>query len=259
MTKGTARERQVLDVLQMLPTRAALVKDVVIVDRDGSESPSFDGALIDREHLPLLWVEDSTAAVMIESAIACIEVKSTLDTGAITDIFEKANKLRLMTLDEEITRAPAVVGFAYQCANVNLAFFDYARRFHVEPSTAPTPICVLGQALFAGTSRESGRSRINPGVAAQAPVYVITGSDALLGFLYILFRRVTTVAPWAAVARTYSEDFFSRASGFFFEKPFLDRIVADEETANAARAEFAGHASEPIDQVYVRAKARTGL
>ncbi|HZP57728.1 MAG TPA: DUF6602 domain-containing protein [Dehalococcoidia bacterium] len=148
-TKGSARETQVIDVFQLLPQRVTPYKNVVIMDSTGTESPKFDGAILDRRNLPLLAQVDDALIAMVESVEVCIEVKSNLDKGDLEDMFAKCKKLRAMKLQVEGQRRPMMAGIAYKCENTNLRYFDYATAFWESPAESPMPVCVLGQAVFA--------------------------------------------------------------------------------------------------------------
>jgi len=113
VTKGESREHQILDTLsKLLPTRASVESNVVIIDATDVQSPKFDGALVDRTLWPRLFADGNTTGVMIESVLAAIEVKSSLDKTELDDVFSKSAKLRAMRSGRN--RA-LVTGFAYEC------------------------------------------------------------------------------------------------------------------------------------------------
>src|SRR5438105_2732977 len=88
VTKGANREHQVLTTLRaLLPERARVEPNVVIVDSADAQSPKFDGALVDRFLWPRIFADDDVAVVMIESVLAAIETKSHLDAAELSDIF----------------------------------------------------------------------------------------------------------------------------------------------------------------------------
>ena len=157
VTKGESREHQIFDILdKLLPNRTSLKRNVVIVDSQDAESPKFDGILLDRSFWPLLLQENNTTVAMVESVLAAFEVKSSLGTTELQDIFSKAQKLRSMKYHAgSFISPPLVTAFAYECPNSKLAFFDFAVHSQMSPDFNPSLICILNQALF-GLARKDG-------------------------------------------------------------------------------------------------------
>ncbi|PYT03978.1 MAG: hypothetical protein DMF60_16705, partial [Acidobacteria bacterium] len=119
VTKGESREHQILDTLSnLLPARTSVESNVVIVDAADAQSPKFDGALVDRTFWPRIFADNSTSVVMLDSVLAAIEVKSSLNKSELKDIFSKSSALRRMLA---LHRVPLVTAFAYECANANLS------------------------------------------------------------------------------------------------------------------------------------------
>ena len=267
VTVGTSRERQVVDFLApLLPSRVSVAKDLVVVDNEGTRSPQFDGFILDRSNLPLLYAEtplgnaETIAVAMVESVIVCIETKSTLTKSELTDIFGKAQRLHSLKVSSASQGLPILASFAYECPNLGLAYFDYAVQFASNPVQASAPVAVLNQGLLGAARSPGGDLRLLPGTSQDAvPVLVETGRDSLLAFFYLLFRAVSREAPWNSIAESYSASFFTSLECFTFERDFLRAVSTDPEQATIARRAFQRHASRPVDESYTEARARIGL
>lgn len=90
-----------------------------------------------------------------------VEVKSQLNKDVLDDIFTKSAKLRAMGSPPPglSRRVPVVTAFAYECANLNLAFFDFAVRNAVAGLPTPDIICILNQGVFGLIHRSEGQFR----------------------------------------------------------------------------------------------------
>ena len=263
VTIGLARERQVVDFLRLLPARLTIEKDLVVVDHEGTNAPQFDGFILDRSNLPLLYAEGlpgdlGIVAAMIESVIACVETKSRVNESELNDIFTKARRLNSLKV-LGLTRPPILASFAYECSNLSLAFFDYSVRFLLGQDGAPTPICVLNQGIL-GAARIFGNELrlVDRSSADAVPVLVETKQDSLLAFFYLLFRASSTEPPWDTVAEAYSAAFLSSMECFTFDRDFLEAI-SEPQTANLARGAFQRRPTRPVDDLYGDARARVGL
>lgn len=190
VTKGESREHQILDTLsKLLPTKAYVEPNVVIVDSTDVQSPKFDGGLIDRTLWPRIFADGNTTGVMIESVLAAIEIKSSLEKPELEDIFKKSAKLRAMRSGQ---RKPLITAFAYECPNPNLSFFDFATAFHRSPEGSPSSVCILNEQLFA-LARAVGQRLVpedEPNDAAL-PVLYTPGDDTLLVYVHFLSQWIT--------------------------------------------------------------------
>lgn len=262
LTKGESREGQIIDILDgLLPTRISLKRDVVIVDSQDSESPKFDGVLVDRTFWPLLFQDDNTAVAMVESVYAAFEIKSSLGTADLQDIFSKAQKLRSMRcVAGSLTSPPLVTAFAYQCSNSKLAFFDFAAHSRKFPSLTPSLICILNQALFCLVRKEGTTLvPIEQPSAGHTPVIFQIQEDALLIYIYLLSRWATAGAGSVDTFMKYSAKVFSGLVAFHFDTDFLDRVTSDPSALKKARACFEGNSSKSIQDAYIIARGQIGL
>lgn len=263
VTKGESREYQILDTLgHLLPASISVGRNVVIVDSQDVESRKFDGALLDRSIWPLLFQDDKTVVAMLESVLAAIEVKSSLGTSDLKDIFSKTDRLRRMKCvgAGAFVCPPLVTAFAYECPNTKLAFFDFAVHASKFPDFTPTLICILNQALF-GLAREDGATLlpIDQPSAGHIPAMFETHDDTLLVYLYFLSRWAAMGSKTVDTFLKYSETVFSNLTAFHFDADFLRRIAADGSARGKARACFKGNAGKSIREVYVMARAQIGL
>jgi len=262
VTKGESREHQIFDILdKLLPTRISLKQDVVIVDSQDAESPKFDGVLVDRNFWPLLFQEDNTAVAMVESIYAAFEIKSSLGTTDLQDIFSKAQRLRSMKcIAGSLSSPPLVTAFAYQCPNSKLAFFDFAVHSLKFPNFIPSLICILNQALF-GLARKDGTmlSPIEQPSAGHTPVIFQTQEDTLLIYIYLLSRWATAGTDSVDTFMKYSEKVFSGLVAFHFDADFLCSVTSNTSALEKARTCFEGNSSKNIKDAYKIARSRIGL
>ena len=258
VTKGESREHQILDTLsKLLPTRSSVESNIVIVDATDSQSPKFDGGLVDRALWPRIFADGNTTGVMIESVLAAIEVKSTLNRSELDDIFKKSTQLRSMRSGRS---RPLVTAFAYECPNPNLSFFDFATLFSRTPATSPSLVCILNRHLFALARYEGTRFVPEDEPALSSiPVLYTPSEDTLLVYLHFLSQWVTAGTSAADAFMRYSQSVFSRMTVFHFSSDFLNAIKASKSNLLVARKHFEGKANEDIATLYASARTAIGL
>jgi len=263
VTKGESREYQIFDILdKLLPTQISVKHNVVIVDSHDVESRKFDGALLDRSLWPLLFQDNNTVVAMLESVLAAFEVKSSLGTRDLRDIFSKAQKLRSMKCMSagSFISPPLVTAFAYECPNSKLAFFDFAVHSQKFPDFTPSLICILNQALF-GLARKDGTTLlpVDQPSAGHIPVMFQTQEDTLLIYIYFLSRWATIGSKTIDTFTKYSETVFSSLVAFHFDTDFLYSVTSDPSALDKARTCFKGNSSKNIKDAYVIARGQIGL
>ena len=263
VTKGESREYQIFDILdKLLPTRISVKRGVVIVDSQDAESPKFDGVLFDRSLWPLLFQDNDTVVIMLESVLAAFEVKSSLGTHDLQDIFSKAQKLRNMKYMSagSFFSPPLVTAFAYKCPNRNLAFFDFAVHAQKFPDSTPSLICVLNEALF-GLARSDGTRLlcVEQPSAGHIPVMFQTQVDTLLIYIYFLSRWATIGSETIDTFMKYSEMAFSSLVAFHFDSDFLYSVTSSPSARDKARTCFKGNSSKSINDAYAIARGQIGL
>jgi hypothetical protein len=256
VTVGESREHQILDVLaQLLPKQIAVGRNVVIVDSADAESRKFDGVLIDRRNWPLLFAQDALQIAMIESVVAAIEIKSSLDLSDLEDIMQKTEALRAMRCDGDL---PNVTAFAYKCSNRSLAFFDYAVALRRSPRRAPNLVCVLNDGLFGTASPDTDAVFPFSDTAASRPALLATDQDTLLIYLYLLSRWASST-PSLKTFEHYSQKLFSTVQAFQFDDDFLDILASDDAAHSAARQCFVRRTKEDINLLYQKARSALHL
>lgn len=258
VTKGESREHQILDTLsKLLPARSSVESNIVIVDSADTQSPKFDGGLVDRSLWPRIFADGNTAVVMIESVLAAIEVKSSLDKTELDDVFNKSSKLRGMRTG---LSKPLITAFAYECPNANLSFFDFSTSFVSSPDSSPSLICILNQHLFGLARLERGRlvPEDNPNIGTL-PVLYSPSEDTLLIYLHFLSQWITSGTSAADSFMRYSSSAFAKMDAVHFDKDFLDAIKSDEKVLSAARACFKRGGDKGFDELYRNAKKAIGL
>jgi len=261
VTKGGGRENQVFGLLKLLPTRLSLKQNVVVMDSQDAQSRKFDGVLVDREFWPLLFQKDNTAVVMVESVYVAFEIKSSLGTSDLQDIFSKSESLRRMKcIAGSLVSPPLVTAFSYQCPNSKLAFFDFTAHSQKYPNFTPSVICILNQALF-GLVEKTGTilSVIEQPSTSNIPVMFQTQEDTLLIYIYLLSRWATAGTDSVNIFKKYSDKIFSNLTAFYFDADFIHSITSDSSVLKKARKCFKGNYNKSIKDVYRIARSEIGL
>jgi hypothetical protein len=263
VSKGESRENQIFDTLShLLPTRVSVEMKPVIVDIEDQQSPSFDGAFIDRISWPRIFTTDGTLVAMIESVLAAVEVKSSLDKSGLDNIFNKSNRLRSMICnDGNPTKIrPLVTAFAYECPNLNLSFFDFATSFAYAPDYSPSLICILNRGLFGLAEIVAGKSvPLDEPHSGATPILYQPGEDSLLVYLYFLSCWAGIGTTAAQTFRQYSISLFSSMTGFHFDVDFISAVAMNETARNTARKCFLRKASSDIKDLYKAARDAISL
>jgi len=261
VTKGQSRELQVLDVLRIvLPERLTVDANTIVIDQNDAEAPNFDGVILDRINLPLIWQENTIRVAMLESVAALVEVKSTLNSTEVGDIFRKSKRVRSMLLPQEGPWAggPLVTAFAYTCRNINLTFYDYARSFWLAKEQAPSVICVLNEAVFALVEPLGGALvPTDLPTPSAIPALLRSGQDSLLMYVYLLSRWGSNNTPYAEAMRKYSNNFFAKQAAFYFDVRFLELVAKSDRANREARQSFTRRPTEKIEVLYADAEQRT--
>lgn len=261
VTKGESREHQVLDTLEkLLPTSITVERSAIIVDSQDTQTSKFDGALVDRANWPRLFCDDSSTAVVVESVVVALEIKSELNAKENRDIFAKSASLRRMIRSPHAGRQPRVAGFSYSCPNMNLSFVDFNLEHREHGVNSPSAICVLGQGVFTfARLTQTGIALTDEHSERNLPIYLPAGADSLLLFLYLLSRWITANSANMGLFSRYITTAFEAATAFSFDADFLDLIQNDQEAREKSRECFKGQAALPIQEVYAEARATIGL
>jgi hypothetical protein len=198
---------------------------------------------------------------MVESVLAGIEVKSSLDKAELEDIFGKSSTLRAMRNTSGLTQNhPFITAFAYDCANINLSFFDFAASFFNSPDYSPSMICILNKSLFGLADTRGGKIiPVDEPIPNSIPVLYQSGEDTLLVYIYFLSRWITADTGQAELFRQYSDNLFSRMTSFNFDIDFLKMLAKDMKSRLIARDCFLRKASVPIEELYTIARKALGL
>lgn len=263
VTKGSSREAQVLDVLSaLLPLRISVLRDGVIIDSSDTESPKFDALLVDRQFWPLLFEQDTVAVAMLESVLAAVEIKSSLESKDLTDIINKSSILRTMRCAGKGTTVcpPVVVAFAYECPNLSLAFYDFAVNFRVNPTKSPSLVCTLSSGLLF-LARPDGAALVPTDVptAGLVPAIASAGEDSLLIFLYFLSRLAALGSDTVDTMLSYSIPVFAARRVHHFDDDFLSAVAGDDSARQRARECFKRTQSAPFEQLYRDARSSLKL
>jgi hypothetical protein len=261
VTKGQARELQIVDFLQkLLPTRATLQSRVVIADSTGQQSSQFDAVLFDRTNWPLLYAQEGTVVAMVESVLAALEVKSRLGVREIQDIANKAASLHRLATTNGALRPVLVTAFGYQCDNLNLAFYDYATSCVPNSQQAVTAICVLNQGILLTCQRDA--DRLVPAWivgAGSVPTMAECGLDSLLMYVYFLSDVASMGGRGGRAWLHYGRSLLNGASVRYFDDDYLQRVCRDDDARRTARGAYLRAGNRTFAEVYAESRRRVGL
>ena len=249
LTSGEAREYQILDILKyILPKRYALEKNVVIINSKGDETIKFDGAIIDDNNWPMLFANAHLIISPIESVKIVFEVKSNLGKTEIDKLYSEAINLGTPS-GSGAGQYPKVAGFAYQCANIKLSYFDFAYNF-INSSNYPALVAILNVGIFCFLQADGVISKA-PDKSCK-PILLQTGQDTLLVFIYLLTDHISDELV-ANVTRRYSRHLYESMQYFCFENSFLDAIKGNP---NELRNAFKGDLDNDINETYKQVVAK---
>ncbi|GAA3287778.1 DUF6602 domain-containing protein [Arthrobacter citreus] len=121
--KGRANEISLAQLLTSLLPSSLGVGTGVIFDRFGGRSAQTDIILFDEAKQPQLLAQTSQLLFPVETAVMAIEVKTTVDTEAVTDFAKKKEKLNALQDSRDDTRPPlfALFGFGLKGATASIA------------------------------------------------------------------------------------------------------------------------------------------
>lgn len=246
---GDIREHQVLDTLEIiLPKSFPLIKNVVIIDSNDTESIKFDGAIVDTYNWPRLYAPGNLIVTPIESVKLVFEIKSNLGKTEMDKIYKEAENINSLSKTNSL-HAPKVFGFSYTCANHKLTFYDFAESFLKNPTHTPAVICALNIGLFCFLNKHNNVSfDVNE---ERIPAFIPADNDSLLVFNYLLTEYLSDEKVASAI-RKYSKHILSNLSFFYFEKSFLDRMSKIKD--DSLRKHFEGNLTKTLEEVYCTIK-----
>jgi hypothetical protein len=262
--KGERREYQIFKTLkEILPTRMSVEQKTIIVDTEDIQSPMFDGVLVDRMLWPRNFIKDGNPLALIESVLAAIEIKSSLNQSELISIFENSRSLRSMKCFVSyapLRLAPLVTAFTYECDNLNLSFFDFSTLFRDYLTCSPSLVCILNKGLFGFMDIEEKKAEpMYEPLRNSLPALYNSGKDALLLYIYFLSGLSGMDPTMLQTFTQYCDTFFSAIELFYFDEDFLNLVASDEAIKNTARSCFERKAYADIQDLYIKARKVIGL
>lgn len=93
---GNAREKEVIRKLELLLPKFVAVGSGCVIDSYGKTSKQLDIIIYEKDYCPVFSINESpeTTYYPCEAVIAVGEVKSTLNTKELDDIFKKINSVK---------------------------------------------------------------------------------------------------------------------------------------------------------------------
>lgn len=95
---GSAREKEVIRKLELLLPKSIAVGSGCVIDSYGKTSKQMDIVLYEKDLCPIFCINESaeTTYYPCEGVIAVGEIKSTLNTKELENIFEKASSVKML-------------------------------------------------------------------------------------------------------------------------------------------------------------------
>ena len=226
----------------------------MLVDKHGNQPRSFDGAFADTVLWPRFPVTQKSQAVPIDSVTTAVEIKSSLNAQLIQDIQTKA--LSLLDLQFASSLVPPVAAFSYSGTNPELSFWDYCALRQRDGHSASV-VCVLNRCVFTLVEQQpSDDTRFAlDGTPHALPVFISSGEDSLLLFIYIITSWITRGTGIDELFVEYLEPALQTHTVFSFDEDFLRAGGLDE----GARTRDAFRGSLPMSIKYAKARDALGL
>ncbi|WP_144276395.1 DUF6602 domain-containing protein [Demequina sp. NBRC 110053] len=146
--KGRANELAMAQMVGRLLPSSLAVGSGVIFDQYGKQSRQIDLIVFDMASRPQLLAQSSQILFPVETVLAAVEVKTTLDAQEARDIGEKVESVR--TLESSSALPPAIGAFAYSAAVSPATAAEHLAS--LEDSRRPEFACVLDPGVVGGVA-----------------------------------------------------------------------------------------------------------
>ncbi len=154
---GRANELALAQLVASLLPSAVGVGTGVIIDAEGNRSAQTDLVIYDKGSQPQILAHSTQLLFPVETVLAAVEVKTTVDTAAITDSGAKFESVRNLK-PRDGRESPLTVFFGYSVSNAPTA---RAKELNALPeSQRPEVACILDPGVV---SRHSGEA-LNAGL-----------------------------------------------------------------------------------------------
>lgn len=150
---GRANELSLAQLLQSLLPNSVGIGTGVVIDSEGGRSAQSDVIVYDTALQPQILAQSTQLLFPIETVLAVIEVKTTVDDGAIQDSGQKGEKLRALRDSRDGELKPAYGLFGYRCGGA--AATTAKSLMQLTSNGQPDLACVVRPGLF-GTRSPTG-------------------------------------------------------------------------------------------------------
>lgn len=159
--QGRENELSLVRLLSsLLPQRYGLGSGLVI-DSEGSESKQTDILVFDSTDEPSVLAQTNQVLFPVENVLACIEVKTTVDTKEIRDIGKKNKSIRSLKPKGDVA-LPARFVLAYGSRLLAPTLVENVLKLDAEDR--PDAFCVLNLGMLGGRPEVLG---VNPDTASS--------------------------------------------------------------------------------------------
>ncbi|WP_434923227.1 DUF6602 domain-containing protein (plasmid) [Glutamicibacter sp. PAEs-4] len=149
--RGTANEFSLGSLLMRSLPPSVRVATGEIIDGRGGVSPQMDTVILSNTVHPVIFAQTEERLFPIESVLLCVEVKSTLTSGEVSDIAAKVRKFRALHSNSGVV--PEMAVFAHRAGSAPSTVAKWF--FELEPEERPEFFIVNDSALIGGIDTEA--------------------------------------------------------------------------------------------------------
>ncbi|HWC47459.1 MAG TPA: DUF6602 domain-containing protein [Solirubrobacterales bacterium] len=153
--RGRLNELALAHLLEGFVPERVGVGSGLLIDSEDQQSQQTDVVLFDQGNQPRVMAQTTQVLFPVEVVLGCVEVKTSLGSGEVSDCLGKAKSLREL---KPVPEFPGTPPFAVLAYNAGLSPEGFVASFARDPDNRPELLCVLENGLVAG----------GPGILSQA-------------------------------------------------------------------------------------------
>lgn len=146
--RGRSNELALARMLEGFVPERVGVGSGVLIDSSDQQSQQTDVILFDQGNQPAVMAQTTQILFPIEVVLACVEVKTSLGSDAVSDCLAKAGSLRELV---PVAEFPGVPPFAVLAYNAGMSPDGFVASFGRDPENRPDLLCVLENGLIAAS------------------------------------------------------------------------------------------------------------
>jgi hypothetical protein len=173
--RGRENEAVLARILEALVPQRYGIGSGLLFDTAGKYSRQTDIVVYEQSDEPAVLAQTTQLLFPIESALACIEVKTTLRGDDVTDCMGKARDMRLLSAARQQpdgAEHPLFVVLAYRAGQTPQTIMK--KFMEADADGRPDLVCVLEQAILIGAD---GSIRAGSDAAIDAGLALLRGDD----------------------------------------------------------------------------------